>query len=60
MKPTFALSLLPVNDSYEHLFSGQEFVFNQQEQSEDFQFGFSSKSPQKDNKGEGFPFSFTF
>ncbi|CAG09289.1 unnamed protein product [Tetraodon nigroviridis] len=37
-----------------------EFVFNQQEQREDFQFDFSSTSPQKDNKDSRFPFSFNF
>lgn len=41
-------------------FSGPEFVFDQQEQSEDFQFGFTSTNPQKDNKDSGFPFSFNF
>lgn len=41
-------------------FPGPEFVFDQQEQSEDFQFAFTSTSPQKDNKDSGFPFSFNF
>lgn len=41
-------------------FSGPEFVFNQQEQREDFQFGFTSPCPQKGNKDSGFPFSFNF
>lgn len=48
------------NNSRVRLFSGPEFVFNQQEQREDFQFGFISKSPQKDKKDNGFPFSFNF
>lgn len=43
-----------------HLLLGPEFVFNQQEQREDFQFDFSSTSPQKDNKDSRFPFSFNF
>lgn len=42
------------------IFPGPEFVFDQQEQSEDFQFTFTSTSPQKDNKDSGFPFSFNF
>ncbi|XP_031714601.1 protein SIX6OS1 [Anarrhichthys ocellatus] len=40
-----------------------EFLFGQPEQSEVFQFAFSSKSPQtsnKDNTGDDFPFSFNF
>ncbi|XP_029700224.1 uncharacterized protein isoform X1 [Takifugu rubripes] len=37
-----------------------KFVFNQQKKSGDFQFGFASKSPQKDNKDTGLPFSFNF
>ncbi|XP_070694467.1 protein SIX6OS1, partial [Pempheris klunzingeri] len=40
-----------------------EFLFGQSEQSEDFQFVFTSKSPQtakKDNNQDEFPFSFNF
>nr|XP_033473690.1 uncharacterized protein LOC117251480 [Epinephelus lanceolatus] len=40
-----------------------EFLFGQPEQGEDFQFTFSSKSPQatnKDNTRDEFPFSFNF
>ncbi|XP_036965497.1 protein SIX6OS1 isoform X2 [Acanthopagrus latus] len=40
-----------------------EFLFGQQKQSEDFQFAFSSTSPQatnKENSGDEFPFSFNF
>ncbi|KAM6955787.1 uncharacterized protein PEZ65_005508 [Lycodopsis pacificus] len=40
-----------------------EFLFGQPEQTEAFQFAFSSKSPQtskKDNTGDDFPFSFNF
>ncbi|XP_037646118.1 protein SIX6OS1 [Sebastes umbrosus] len=40
-----------------------EFLFGQPEQSEDFQFAFTSKSPQtsnKDNTRDEFPFSFNF
>ncbi|XP_068602637.1 uncharacterized protein [Brachionichthys hirsutus] len=40
-----------------------EFLFSQQEQSDDFQFAFSATSPQttyKDNTGDEFPFSINF
>ncbi|XP_071321262.1 protein SIX6OS1 isoform X2 [Trachinotus anak] len=40
-----------------------EFLFDQSEQSEDFQFAFTSKSPQETNKDKSsneFPFSFNF
>ncbi|XP_047456838.1 protein SIX6OS1 isoform X6 [Mugil cephalus] len=43
--------------------SGPEFLFGQPEQNEDFQFAFTSKSPQsanKENTREDFPFSFNF
>ncbi|XP_027146883.1 uncharacterized protein LOC113748156 isoform X1 [Larimichthys crocea] len=43
--------------------SSPNFLFGQPEQSEDFQFVFSHKSPQttnKDNTGDDFPFSFSF
>ncbi|XP_007577669.2 uncharacterized protein LOC103155780 isoform X2 [Poecilia formosa] len=42
--------------------SSTEFLFDQPEQSEDFQFDFTSKSPQssKKNSKDEFPFSFSF
>ncbi|XP_043986686.1 protein SIX6OS1 isoform X2 [Gambusia affinis] len=42
--------------------STTEFLFDQPEQSEDFQFAFTSKSPQssKKNSKDEFPFSFNF
>ncbi|XP_044074040.1 protein SIX6OS1 isoform X3 [Siniperca chuatsi] len=43
--------------------SCSEFLFGQPEQNEDFQFAFTSKSPQttnKDNTRDDFPFSFNF
>ncbi|KAG8000716.1 hypothetical protein GBF38_017188 [Nibea albiflora] len=43
--------------------SSSDFLFGQPEQSEDFQFVFNHKSPQtpnKDNTGDDFPFSFNF
>ncbi|XP_044221490.1 protein SIX6OS1 isoform X1 [Thunnus albacares] len=43
--------------------SGPDFLFDQPEQSEDFQFTFSSKSPQttnRENTSDEFPFSFNF
>ncbi|XP_070770118.1 protein SIX6OS1 [Enoplosus armatus] len=43
--------------------SCSEFLFGQPEQGEDFQFAFTSKSPQttnKDNAGDDFPFSLNF
>uniref|UniRef100_UPI0037E895BB protein SIX6OS1 n=1 Tax=Semicossyphus pulcher TaxID=241346 RepID=UPI0037E895BB len=43
--------------------SSSEFPFGQPEQSEEFHFAFSSKSPQttkKDNSADDFPFSFNF
>lgn len=60
MKSTFAVLLLLWTTGVCIFFSGPEFVLNQQEQCEDFQFGFTSTSPQKDNKDSGFPFSFNF
>lgn len=43
-------------------FQGPGFLFDQQEEGEDFQFTFSSKSPQttKDNSREDFQFAFNF
>lgn len=57
---TLAVKLRAVNNSCVHLFSGPKFVFNQPKQSGDFQFGFASKSPQKDNKDNELPFPFNF
>ena len=55
--------LLALKYRYLYVFAGLEFLFGQQKQSEDFQFAFSSTSPQatnKENSGDEFPFSFNF
>lgn len=44
-------------------FTGPQFLFDQPETCEDFQFAFATKSPQsakKENSGNDFPFSFNF
>ncbi|KAM6978434.1 uncharacterized protein LKV04_013842 [Tautogolabrus adspersus] len=44
-------------------FTGSDFLFGQPEQSEDFQFAFTAKSPpttKKDNPADDFTFSFNF
>ncbi|XP_030613780.1 restin homolog isoform X2 [Archocentrus centrarchus] len=44
-------------------FTGPQFLFDQPEQCEDFQFAFGTKSPQstkKESTGDDFPFSFNF
>lgn len=44
-------------------FTGPQFLFDQPETCEDFQFAFATKSPQsakKENNGNDFPFSFNF
>ncbi|CAK6954039.1 protein SIX6OS1 isoform X2 [Scomber scombrus] len=59
----FTSSFLSDKKTTESKSSGPNFLFDQPEQSEDFQFAFTSKSPQttkRGNSSDDFPFSFNF